>query len=422
MPIGIAHSVLLFSLSPLQDYGLKLRGSHTFDLRNPAPASYSLELKIRKHGGHHGHGHGHGHQHAAAARDADAMDEGEHSSSASSSTAASALPSPEEWKKVIHGTPISCTPSGLTRAVLSEVELVFRTTPEEKKRKKELLGDLTKQLQAKRDTELAAVGAAASAASGGAAAASSASGSHTVVRTKPYEFVQVKKSRCKLSKWGAEQTDVEVKVLSSGGAAGGETWSFRSICFEGKTEDVLARGQPLFTYLLTSRNAAANASAATSSSAAGPSRLSPLIAGYPEFLLRCLTAMQQGASAAAPAAQGQLSSAAAASSTAPTASSSVSSASSSLAPGAKRVELKKWSAVSLWSWDIEVDNCAICRNLIMEYCIECQANRGGGSAAQGVAGAGYNDECTVAWGVCNHAFHFRQRSRQDCDSPYWLSR
>jgi len=32
---------------------------------------------------------------------------------------------------------------------------------------------------------------------------------------------------------------------------------------------------------------------------------------------------------------------------------------------AGRVELKKLNAVALWSWDIEVDNCAICRNLIM---------------------------------------------------------
>ncbi|CAF4762765.1 unnamed protein product, partial [Rotaria magnacalcarata] len=39
----------------------------------------------------------------------------------------------------------------------------------------------------------------------------------------------------------------------------------------------------------------------------------------------------------------------------------------------KRFEVKKWNAVTLWAWDIVVDNCAICRNHIMDLCIECQA-------------------------------------------------
>ena len=31
-------------------------------------------------------------------------------------------------------------------------------------------------------------------------------------------------------------------------------------------------------------------------------------------------------------------------------------------------EVKKWNAVALWNWDIEVDTCAICRSHIMDLC------------------------------------------------------
>lgn len=35
----------------------------------------------------------------------------------------------------------------------------------------------------------------------------------------------------------------------------------------------------------------------------------------------------------------------------------------------KRFEVKKWNAVALWSWDIVIDTCAICRNHMYGYLV-----------------------------------------------------
>jgi RING-box protein 1 len=40
--------------------------------------------------------------------------------------------------------------------------------------------------------------------------------------------------------------------------------------------------------------------------------------------------------------------------------------------GGPRFEIKKWNAVTMWSWDICADTCAICRNSLNEPSIEYQ--------------------------------------------------
>lgn len=41
---------------------------------------------------------------------------------------------------------------------------------------------------------------------------------------------------------------------------------------------------------------------------------------------------------------------------------------------AMRFEIKKWNAVTMWSWDICADTCAICRNSLNEPSIEYQVS------------------------------------------------
>ncbi|RWS02732.1 enhancer of rudimentary-like protein [Dinothrombium tinctorium] len=58
----------------------------------------------------------------------------------------------------------------------------------------------------------------------------------------------------------------------------------------------------------------------------------------------------------------------------------------------KLFQLKKWNFVSMWSWDVVSDTCAICRVYVMDACLRCQADN-------------KQDDCVVVWGECNHSFH-----------------
>ena len=57
------------------------------------------------------------------------------------------------------------------------------------------------------------------------------------------------------------------------------------------------------------------------------------------------------------------------------------------------IKLISWDIVGLWSLDVQIETCAICRNHIMDSCVECQ---------NGVENCG---ACSVSWGKCGHAFH-----------------
>lgn len=61
----------------------------------------------------------------------------------------------------------------------------------------------------------------------------------------------------------------------------------------------------------------------------------------------------------------------------------------------KKPELKliSWDIVGLWSFNVQIETCAICRNHVMDSCVDCQN------------GIEFNNECTISWGKCGHAFH-----------------
>lgn len=68
----------------------------------------------------------------------------------------------------------------------------------------------------------------------------------------------------------------------------------------------------------------------------------------------------------------------------------------------KRFSVRRWTAIAMWSYDIAVENCAICRNHIMDKCIECQSMQ---------ETSNIEENCTIAWGKCSHVFHMHCISR-----------
>ncbi|CCJ30255.1 unnamed protein product [Pneumocystis jirovecii] len=71
----------------------------------------------------------------------------------------------------------------------------------------------------------------------------------------------------------------------------------------------------------------------------------------------------------------------------------------------------EWNAVALWAWDIVVDNCAICRNHIMDF---CKIN----AAWTGKPGINVSNVKQIKWLrrqkrvlLHGHAFHFHCISR-----------
>lgn len=72
----------------------------------------------------------------------------------------------------------------------------------------------------------------------------------------------------------------------------------------------------------------------------------------------------------------------------------------------RKIEVKKWNAVAVWSWSTSFDSCAICRNTLHEPSIEFQAN----SQQEGADGLSIAVRFTIMYIL--FSFYFRLPFRE----------
>ena len=88
------------------------------------------------------------------------------------------------------------------------------------------------------------------------------------------------------------------------------------------------------------------------------------------------------------------------------------------AQGKKMDEAKKFHGVAFWAWNIDVDNCAICRKYIMDHlCIECQEQKDSikdyimDLCIECQEQKDSIKDCICASGQCSHSFYFHSMQR-----------
>eukprot|EP00729_Bicosta_minor_P005418 gene5419-2966_t len=79
-------------------------------------------------------------------------------------------------------------------------------------------------------------------------------------------------------------------------------------------------------------------------------------------------------------------------------------------------KITKWVPVGNWTYSGEQDNCAICRNQLVDLCINCQADTDSATS----------ESCDVARGACSHTYHthcitkwIKTRSTCPLDNSEW---
>ncbi|CCW64992.1 unnamed protein product [Phytomonas sp. EM1] len=82
-------------------------------------------------------------------------------------------------------------------------------------------------------------------------------------------------------------------------------------------------------------------------------------------------------------------------------------------PPVCRITPKEWFAVAKWSWDATSEVCGICKNALVDACVDCQT-RGlltSPPPPSSTSSTLATTNCRVAWGGCRHVFHEHCLSR-----------
>ena len=69
------------------------------------------------------------------------------------------------------------------------------------------------------------------------------------------------------------------------------------------------------------------------------------------------------------------------------------------------MEIHSVNALGYWSWNVQNETCAICRNTIMECCVNCLASQERLDSENPTLSLGNESRCPYQKGTCNHVFH-----------------
>lgn len=79
-----------------------------------------------------------------------------------------------------------------------------------------------------------------------------------------------------------------------------------------------------------------------------------------------------------------------------------------MSSSSNKAKILSWNPIAYWKWDVNTNNCNICRSHIMNSCVECLNNP-------------LDESCKVVTGTCGCSYHFHcinnwLKSKNHCPS------